>query len=305
MLKVRRGVVILTVKFTWTATQNVLLKSFLQKQGVSRRLLAKLKYHGGQIKVNNHQCTVRYQLEPGDQVTIVLPKEGKQEIIEPISQPIDILYEDEHLIAVNKPAGYTSIPSQYNPQGSMANILKAYYQHRDYDDQMIHVITRLDRDTSGIMLFARHRFAHAMMDQILQKKEISRQYIAFNRKKLPEVHGFIEAPITRKTGSIIERQVGPEGKYALTEYQFDQEAAGINRYRVKLHTGRTHQIRVHFAYQGAPLLGDELYGGQPWQGLNRQALHCHQLSFIHPFTQHPLTIEAPLANDLSQLGFNI
>ena len=135
--------------FEWQADEALLTRTFLKHRGISRRLLSRIKFHGGQILVNGQEENVRHQSTVGDKVTVILPNEGKQEIIEAIHLPIDILFEDDHYIAVNKPAGYTSIPSQYNPQGSMANILKAYYQRQDYDNQVIHVVTRLDRDKIG------------------------------------------------------------------------------------------------------------------------------------------------------------
>lgn len=289
--------------FDWLVDEPTLVKQFLKKKGISRRLLSRIKFHGGNIYVNERQAIATRQLSVGDHIRVVLPPEGKQEIIPPINQAIDILYEDDHYIAVNKPAGYTSIPSQYNPQGSMANILKAYYQRQDYANQVIHVVTRLDRDTSGIMLFAKHAFAHSLIDKVLQEKQIMKQYLAITDKLVSDhAHGFIEAPIGRSPHSIIERQVSAEGKPAMTEYELWKQDSRFNYYRVILHTGRTHQIRVHFAHCQAPLVGDDLYGGSLAYGIERQALHCRQISFVHPISEQKITIEAPLPQDLQELS---
>ncbi len=276
------------------------VRTFLRGKGISRRLLARIKYHGGEVLLNDEPRYVGTQAVVGDRIKVLIPDEGKQEEIEGLPGPLDILFEDDHYLAVNKPAYYTSIPSFHNPQGSMANILKAYYQAQNYDNQVIHVVTRLDRDTSGVMLFAKHQFAHSLLDQSLRQGGIDKRYWAFTPDPLqPKDQGFIEAAIGRKPGSIIERRVDPDGKPALTEYQLLRETAAGYLYGVRLHTGRTHQIRVHFAHAGAPLYGDSLYGGEMAAGLDRQALHCRSLSFDHPLTGDHLQIIAPLADELS------
>ena len=288
------------LSFEWTVHQDMYVRTFLRGKGISRRLLARIKYHGGEVLLNDEPRYVGTQAVVGDRIKVLIPDEGKQEEIEGMPGPLEILFEDDHYLAVNKPAYYTSIPSFHNPQGSMANILKAYYQAQNYDNQVIHVVTRLDRDTSGVMLFAKHQFAHSLLDQSLRQGGIDKRYWAFTPDPLqPKDQGFIEAGIGRKPGSIIERRVDPDGKPALTEYQLLRETAAGYLYGVRLHTGRSHQIRVHFAYAGAPLYGDSLYGGDLAAGLDRQALHCRSLSFNHPLTGDHLQIIAPLADELS------
>lgn len=287
------------VTFEWTAKQAVYTRTFLRHQGISRRLLARIKFRGGKISVNGIERQVKYVLTPGDQVRVSMPPEGQQEIIEPIEAPIDILFEDEHFIFVNKPAGFTSIPSQYNPQGSMANILKAYYKKQNYEDQVIHVVTRLDRDTSGVMLFAKHQFAHGIIDQSMREKGVNKRYMAFTHHLVSnEEHGFITDPIGRSENSIIERRVVETGQTAKTEFWLQKQLGNIYQYDIQLHTGRTHQIRVHFSYSGAPLVSDDLYGGRVEPNLKRQALHCHSLTFYHPFEEKFVTVKAPLSTDI-------
>lgn len=288
------------MEFEWQAQEALLTRTFLKRQGISRRMLSRIKFHGGQILINGREENVRHPLVVGDKVKVILPSEGKQEIIEAIDLPIDILFEDDHYIAVNKPAGYTSIPSQYNPQGSMANILKSYYQKKDYENQVIHVVTRLDRDTSGVMLFAKHAFAHGLIDQQMQNKGIEKTYLAITDQKIgTDDHGFIDDPIARSPRSIIERRIHESGQSALTEYWLQKNDGPMNIYKVQLHTGRTHQIRVHFAYRGAPLIGDDLYGGSMAYSIKRQALHCQSLKFKHQFTGEMIEIEAPLAKEMT------
>ncbi|MHA6567376.1 MULTISPECIES: RluA family pseudouridine synthase [Aerococcus] len=274
------------------------MKTFLRQKGVSRRQLAKIKYHGGTIIVNNKRVGSKYFLSLGDQVTIIYPAEGSQDQIMAVDFPLDILYEDRDYLIVNKPAGYTSIPSQFKDEYSMANFVKAYFVRKNYENQVIHVVTRLDRFTSGAMIFAKHKYAHSQIDQLMQSGGINKQYLAFTHSAIgSDQHGLIEAPIGRKEGSIIERCIRADGQHAKTEYWLEDSQAGLYRYRVQLHTGRTHQIRVHFAYLGAPLCGDDLYGGSQEAGLSGQALHCQRLAFKQPLTQEDLVIEAPLSQD--------
>ncbi|WP_442780948.1 RluA family pseudouridine synthase [Aerococcus sp. Group 1] len=274
------------------------MKTFLRQKGVSRRQLAKIKYHGGTILVNNKRVGSKYFLSLGDQVTIIYPAEGSQDQIMAVDFPLDILYEDRDYLIVNKPAGYTSIPSQFKDEYSMANFVNAYFVRKNYENQVIHVVTRLDRFTSGAMIFAKHKYAHSQIDQLMQSGGINKQYLAFTHSAIgSDQHGLIEAPIGRKEGSIIERCVRADGQHAKTEYWLEDSQAGLYRYRVQLHTGRTHQIRVHFAYLGAPLCGDDLYGGSQEAGLSGQALHCQRLAFKQPLTQEDLVIEAPLSQD--------
>ena len=231
-------------------------------------------------------------------MTIIYPAEGSQDQIMAVDFPLDILYEDRDYLIVNKPAGYTSIPSQFKDEYSMANFVKGYFVRKNYENRVIHVVTRLDRFTSGAMIFAKHKYAHSQIDQLMQSGGINKQYLAFTHSAIgSDQHGLIEAPIGRKEGSIIERCVRTDGQYAKTEYWLEDSQAGLYRYRVQLHTGRTHQIRVHFAYLGAPLCGDDLYGGSQEAGLAGQALHCQRLAFKQPLTQEDLVIEAPLSQD--------
>ena len=151
-------------QYIYEKTKGQQLKYFLKEQGISKGLLAKIKFQGGQIAVNGRIENVLYQLKAQDVVQITIPDEGEHETVLLDETPIDIVYEDAHLLVVNKPANVASIPAQYHPNGTMANRVKAYYKRQNYANQVIHVVTRLDRDTSGLMVFAKHGFAHAKLD---------------------------------------------------------------------------------------------------------------------------------------------
>ncbi|MGY3704499.1 RNA pseudouridine synthase [Vagococcus martis] len=292
------------MRFSWTVDEDkITLKRFLNNQGVSRRLLAKIKFQGGTLLVNKQVRNTKFEVKLGDIVTIIIPDEGEHETMLPFESSLDIVYEDEHLLIVNKPTEVASIPSQYHKNGTMANYVKYYYNQQNYVNRVIHVVTRLDRDTTGLMMFAKHGFAHAMMDKQLQSGELKKYYHALvggDLSRLSE-HEMIDLPIGRDNTSIIKRCVIESGQQALTEYTLVEKSQDIAQVAVQLHTGRTHQIRVHFSEIGCPLIGDELYGGDLTKGLNRQALHCQKLVFLHPFTREELTFELPLPNDMKEL----
>ena len=215
--------------------------------------------------------------------------------------PIDILYEDRDYLIVNKPAGVASVPAHALPDNTLANRVKGYYQAAHYDNEVVHITTRLDRDTSGIVLFAKHHFAHSIIDHQLKAHAMRKMYLAVVSGELTTDHGWLDAPIGRAADSFIKRTTRPDGKPSLTEYWVVKRLRNMTVVRVRLHTGRTHQIRVHFAASGHPLIGDALYGGprDPW--IQRQALHCMQLEFDDPFISQTLTTFAPLPADLNRL----
>ncbi|MGH1832094.1 RluA family pseudouridine synthase [Enterococcus gilvus] len=294
------------MEFNWTYHEQtpLLVRTFLKHQGISKKLLAKIKFQGGKILVNRAEQNVLFSLKAHDIVTVVIPDEAPHETLLADDVPIDIVFEDEHLLVVNKPAGIASIPAQYHPRGTMANRVKAYYVAQGYANQVVHVVTRLDRDTSGLMLFAKHGFAHSKLDQSLQQKQFVKKYQALVSGEVASLrdHGTISLPIGRDLSSLLKRQVIETGQKAETEYWLEKRNQRCALVDIQLHTGRTHQIRVHFSAIDCPLLGDDLYGGAMDQGIDRQALHCYSLSFPHPFDAKRLSFELPLAEDMADIA---
>ncbi|WP_421384215.1 RluA family pseudouridine synthase [Bacillus salacetis] len=275
------------------------IKTFLNLQKISKRMLTDIKFAGGKISVNDREVTVRYKVERGDCLTVIFPPEPKSPSLKPEDVELDIIYEDKDVLVVNKPPYMSTIPSREHPEGSLANGILGYYK-RNQIDSAIHIVTRLDRDTSGLVLIAKHRHIHHLMSLQQKKREIKRSYEAFAEGVVPSKEGTINEPIGRKETSIIEREVREDGKPAVTHFRLVQQLDGFAHLRLILETGRTHQIRVHMSHSGHPLLGDSLYGGRR-EKIMRQALHCHSLTFSHPLTAEDLQFNVPLPDDMKEL----
>ena len=290
----------MNVTWSYAGKEPVMVRTFLKDKGISKGLLAVIKRDGKMYCNGQFVIAIDY-VHYGDVVTIVIPPEGEHETTVPSFIPIDVVYEDDFYLVVNKPFGVVSIPSKQNPDLSMANRVKGYYVSQGYEDCITHIVTRLDKDTTGVMLFAKQRMSHAWMDRHLRSGDLQKTYVAITKKSdLLAEHGEIKAPIARSEDSIITRRVHESGKEALTEYWLNQELSNSQVFDIRLHTGRTHQIRVHFTHMKAPLIGDDLYGGELIEPLTRQALHCRKLEFTHPFTHKKVMVEAPLPSDMQE-----
>jgi 23S rRNA pseudouridine1911/1915/1917 synthase len=213
--------------------------------------------------------------------------------------PLSIVYEDDYLLVVNKPPFMSTIPSREHPTGTLANALLYYYDQQQLPTT-IHVVTRLDRDTSGLLLVAKHRHVHHLLSELQKRGQIKRRYEAVCHGQLSQDKGTIDAPIGRKSDSIIEREVREDGQRAVTHFQVIKRMQHYTHVSLQLETGRTHQIRVHMSHIGHPLVGDELYGGSR-EKLSRQALHSKELSFFHPFVQKEYCFQSDLPEDMKRL----
>lgn len=266
----------------------------------SNRLVRHLKAHEGSLQVNDQHRTVRYKLREGDAVHINFPPEVRGDSLLAEQMSLEIVYEDDHVLIVNKRAGIPVSTSANHPSGTLANGIIYYYEQQQLP-YTVHFVTRLDRETSGLVFIAKHRYMHALCNDMLQKNDIRRSYEAIVVGVLPDDAGTIDFPIGRKDGSIIERTVDrSKGKRAMTHYRVCKRTATHSHVQIQLETGRTHQIRVHFSALGYPLLGDTLYGEKTF-ALGRQALHCSHVSFIHPFLKKTVSVTAPLPDDMQQL----
>ncbi|MED3572362.1 RluA family pseudouridine synthase [Cytobacillus praedii] len=286
----------------WQITEsdgNKIIKDFLKEKQVSKAALTDIKFKGGLISVNGREQTVRYLLKLGDVLTISFPAEHPSQGMKGEPMPLHILYEDDYILVVNKPAGMSTIPSREHPAGSLANALIGYYEQKGLQ-ATAHIVTRLDRDTSGIVLIAKHRHIHHLLSEQQKAKGVKRVYEAFAEGVLMNENGVIIQPIARKKDSIIEREVNQNGQYACTRYEVIDSYHSFTHLKLQLETGRTHQIRVHLSFLGHPLVGDDLYGGRV-DVMKRQALHCCELSFFHPFLEKDLSFKLELPEDMRKL----
>ncbi|WP_223592803.1 RluA family pseudouridine synthase [Neobacillus bataviensis] len=278
---------------------GMLIKEFLKMKEISRSALTDIKFNGGKILVNNEEVNVRYKLLEGDCLSIIFPPESPSEGLKGKGIPLEILFEDDYLLVVNKPAGINTIPSREHPDGSLANGLVGYYEDKGIQATS-HIVTRLDRDTSGIVLIAKHRHVHHLFSLMQRSGMVKRTYEAFAGGSVVENKGTITAPIGRKMDSIIEREVRDDGQYACTHFEVIGRYPSYTHIELNLETGRTHQIRVHLSYIGHPLLGDDLYGGET-SLIERQALHCKKIEFTHPLSHKTMSFIALLPGDMQDI----
>lgn len=285
----------LTLKYVVKKEQ--LLREFLLENNISRKTLTRIKFDSdGSIKVNGNEENVRYTLKENDRVEITLPSEDYSEFVRFINKPVDIVYEDEYFLIVNKGINLPSIPSRNMEDESLLERVNYYFREKNINS-IPHIVTRLDKNTSGLVLIAKYRHIHALFSNL----SIDKYYTALVNGKV-ENNAIVEAPIRRVSSSIIEREVGEGGEYSKTEYWLEKYIPELNIsiVKLKLYTGKTHQIRVHMKYEGHPLLGDELYGGDV-SFIKRQALNCSNLAFVHPITREFIDIKVEIPADMKKV----
>lgn len=269
---------------------------------ISYNLLVKLKKNK-KIFLNGINTYIDKNIKDGDEISIIIDFEEDNSNIVPTKMDLSILYEDEALLIIDKPAGIPVHPSILHYDNSLSNGIKYYFDNIKLNKK-IRPVNRLDRNTSGIVIFAKNEYVHDSLSKQMQNDIFLKDYIAICNGLFEEKTGIIDAPIARKENSIIERCVNPTGAPAITHYkvlkEFEIDRKIFSELLISLETGRTHQIRVHMAYLGHPIIGDSLYGSESIL-INRQALHAYRVEFIHPISRQKIVITSNIPKDMSDI----
>lgn len=272
------------------------ISSYLKEQGYPHAVFVHLKKTTEGILLNGKWAYVNTPLSTGDLLTIRLIENTSSQKIPPVYHPLDIVYEDEDILVINKPADMPIHPSLNHYENTLANAVCYYYESQGIP-YTFRCVNRLDKNTSGLTILAKHMLSSAILSEQVSARQIHRQYLAIVQGET-EPFGTINAPIGRKDSSTIERQIDYEnGEHAVTHFTRIDEKNGYSLLSLKLETGRTHQIRVHMASIGHPLIGDFLYNEESKE-LARQALHSQQLVFTHPITKNPMEFKVPMPSDM-------
>ena len=276
------------------------VEQFLRRKRYSGQNLSEIKRMPKSILVNGVHYYMRQELSKGDHLQVRICETQNSEKIPPTKLALDIIYEDEDLLVLNKPAGMPIHPSLNNYTNSMANALAYYFQSQG-KPFIFRCCNRLDRDTSGLTIVSKHLVSGSILSDMTKYREVHREYLAIARGSVTPSEGTIQAPLGRKEGTIIERTVDWEhGEDAVTHYKVVKEANGHSLVSLRLETGRTHQIRIHMKYLGYPLIGDYLYNPD-MEYMTRQALHSHHMEFTHPITGEHMSFTAPLPEDMARV----
>ena len=283
-----------------TTSAGLRIEQYLRRRGYSYQNLARLKKMRESILLNGAWTYMRTAVKDDDILTVHIQEPESSPNIPPLKLPLDIVYEDEDIVVVNKPAGMPIHPSLNNYENSLANGLMYYYQEQG-KPFIFRCTNRLDRDTSGLTVVAKHMVSSSILSGMGVRHEITREYLAVVRGVLKPSEGTIDAPIGRTGSSMIERKIDFEnGERAVTHYRAIKEQNGHSLVSLILETGRTHQIRVHMKYIGRPLVGDYLYNPD-MEYITRQALHSYRLAFAHPVTGEKMEFTAPLPEDMRRI----
>lgn len=304
-------------RITATVHEEEILNTFLRRQlDMTKHQIRQAKFRENGICVNGERAYTNRRLLPGDIVQVYL--EGPQTITlppSPMHVDVHILYEDDDLIAVTKPSGIVIHPSHGHYTGCLGNMLADYYRQQDIATK-IRPIGRLDKDTSGIMIFAKNQVCAARLYEQKKCGRFQKEYLAIVTGTPEPPSGTIRSGICKDETTLMKMKIDPDAPPSITHYETLCTSGDHALMALKLETGRTHQIRVHMASIGHPLVGDALYGATPaasptlnaaplQPGMARTALHAWKCSLIQPFTGTPLSLEAPLPEDMKQLVFQL
>ena len=283
-----------------------ILSILMGELGLTIRKIRSVKWDSQGILLDGKRAGVRERVKEGQELKVLLnDTEHKSKYLQPFTMSLDILYEDEDLLILNKPSGLVCHPSKGHYNDSLANGVQAYFDEKE-ERSLIHLIGRLDKDTSGIVLVAKNSVVAERMTVGRAQELFTKEYQAIVKGIPDSMEGVITIPMEEyrdeaQNGKLIMRKgFTLNAKEAVTHYRVEKKMQGASLCRLVLDTGRTHQIRFHMSSIGCPLFGDSLYGNGPESGFDRAALHAHILRFTHPLTGKPMVIEAPLPEDMKR-----
>ena len=309
----------MTRHFSYTITEsdsNKTIDRFLRSKGFTHQSITELKRQERSILIGDEWMHTSYILKCGDTLDICLSETTTSENIIPIDIPLNIIYEDDDILVINKPARMPIHPSLNHYENTLANAVVHYYTSQG-DNFVFRCINRLDRDTTGLTIIAKNLVSAGILSDMMTRREIKREYLAVVEGHPESTDGTIDAPIARIDDSMITRCVDYDrGERAITHYHVEKVADDFSLLRLWLETGRTHQIRVHMSHIGHPLLGDFIYNPKydaadyvnqpngvikPGVLIARQALHAYRLLFNHPITGKSMELIAPVPDDITSL----
>lgn len=265
--------------------EKKLSSRFIKQASIERRVFV----NGSSVKLN-------YYLKKGDQINIRINRNDEKQNIDPIFMELNIVYEDEFILVINKPPFMVVHPSKSHDV-SLANGIMYYFKTNNIDS-IVRLVNRLDMNTSGILVIAKNQYSHMFLSKLMQDNIFKKEYMAIVCGNLEKREGVIEKNIFRPSDDSIKRIVhDTEGQYAKTNYKVIERYSDSDLIEVSIETGRTHQIRVHMNYLGHPIVGDDLYGIENLE-VKRQLLHAHKIKFYHPYTKDFLVFECPMPDDM-------
>ena len=287
-----------------TEHAGVRLDAFLSADGALTRSQAARLIAEGRVRVNGKPAAKSARLSGGETVTVDVPQ-LRETALPPQDIPLDVVFEDDDVIVVNKPTGLVVHPAPGHPDGTLVNALL----HHCGDslsgiggEKRPGIVHRIDRDTSGLIIAAKNDAAHLALSAQLKDHSLSRTYECLVTGNMKQDSGTVDAPIGRSSADRKKMAVVPTGRRAVTHWEVVARYPGVTHLRCRLETGRTHQIRVHMAYIGHPILGDTVYGAKkPVPGLTGQCLHATGLRFIHPRTGEPVELHCPLPPEFTAM----
>ncbi|MEF2957435.1 MAG: RluA family pseudouridine synthase [Oscillospiraceae bacterium] len=287
-----------------TEHAGIRLDAFLSADGALTRSQAARLIAEGRVRVNGKPAAKSARLSGGETVTVDVPQ-LRETALPPQDIPLDVVYEDDDVIVVNKPTGLVVHPAPGHPDGTLVNALL----HHCGDslsgiggEKRPGIVHRIDRDTSGLIIAAKNDAAHLALSAQLKDHSLSRTYECLVTGNMKQDSGTVDAPIGRSSADRKKMAVVPTGRRAVTHWEVVARYPGVTHLRCRLETGRTHQIRVHMAYIGHPILGDTVYGAKkPVPGLTGQCLHAVGLRFIHPRTGEPVELHCPLPPEFTAM----